>query len=215
MDEARATCLHTLVVGTRNEKKKKEMETILADIPVRLQSLADYPDAPDVEEDAPTFDGNARKKALTLANALNRWVVADDSGLEVDALQGRPGVWSARYAGRGASDDQKCEKLLGELAGVPEKERTARFRCVIALARPGEVLFTVEGRCEGRIAEEMEGRGGFGYDPVFFYPERGCTFAQMAPEEKNSVSHRGKALKLFEARLLKRIELAKARDLER
>jgi len=191
----------TLVVGTRNRKKKEEIEKILEDIPVRLQSLADYPDAPEVEEDAGTFEGNACKKALTLAGALNQWVVADDSGLEVDALAGRPGVYSARYAGPGASDEARCRKLLAELAGVPEEKRGARFRCAVAVARPGEVLFTVEGRSSGCIAEEMRGAHGFGYDPIFFYPDHGCTFAQMTPEQKNSVSHRGRALTLFKKKL--------------
>jgi len=196
----------TLVVGTRNRKKKKEIEKILEGFPVRLLSLADYPHAPEVEEDAATFEGNARKKALMLADALGEWVVADDSGLEIDALDGRPGVYSARYAGTDASDSEKCLKVLAELADVPEENRGARFRCTIAVARPGGVLFTVEGRCDGRIAREMKGAGGFGYDPIFFYPDRGCTFAQMSPEEKNSVSHRGRALELFKAELRKYLE---------
>jgi len=186
-----------LVVGTRNVKKLREIETILAEFPVRLMSLADFPDAPDVAEDADTFEGNARKKALTLADALNEWVVADDSGLEVDALNGRPGVMSARYAGPDATDADKCRKLLNELRGVPREKRTARFRCVIALARPGEIALTADGRCEGVIADTMSGASGFGYDPVFYYPPAGRTFAEMPGDEKNRVSHRGNALRIF------------------
>ena len=193
----------TLVVGTRNVKKKKEIERILGGFPVCLQSLDDYPGAPEVDEDAASFEGNARKKALTLADALHRWVVADDSGLEVDALEGRPGVRSARYAGPGATDADLCRKVLAELEGVPEDKRSARFRCAIAVARPGEVLFTVESRCEGRINGEMKGAGGFGYDPIFFYPQKARTFAEMSPDEKNSVSHRGRALAMFKAELRK------------
>ena len=190
-----------LVVGTRNKKKLREIETILESLPVELKLLDDFPDAPEVEEDADTFAGNATKKAQTLANALHEWVVADDSGLEIDALEGRPGVMSARYAGLDATDAQKCEKVLAEMQGVPREKRTARFRCVIALARPGKLALTVEGRCEGFIAEKMSGKSGFGYDPVFYYPSAGRTFADMAPEEKNRVSHRGKALALFREEL--------------
>lgn len=196
----------TLVVGTRNKKKRKEIEKILEGFPVRLLSLADYPHAPEIEEDAATIEGNARKKALTLANALGEWVVADDSGLEIDALDGRPGLYSARYAGPDASDEEKCLKVLAELADVPAENRGARFRCTIAVAKPGEVLFTVEGRSEGRIAEKMRGKGGFGYDPIFFYPDHGRTFAEMSAEEKNSLSHRGRALELFKAELRKYLE---------
>ncbi|NQT18950.1 MAG: XTP/dITP diphosphatase [Planctomycetes bacterium] len=192
-----------MVVGTRNLKKKKEIERILEGFPVCLQSLDDYADAPDVDEDAPSFEGNARKKALTLADALGRWVVADDSGLEVDALAGGPGVRSARYAGPNATGADLCRKLLGELEGVPHEKRTARFRCAAAVARPGEVLFTVEARCEGCITNEMRGKGGFGYDPIFFYPDYARTFAEMSPDEKNSVSHRGRALAMFKAELQK------------
>ncbi|HUU69797.1 MAG TPA: non-canonical purine NTP pyrophosphatase [Planctomycetota bacterium] len=209
-----------IVVGTRNLKKMREIATILESFPVQLMSLADLPDAPEVEEDADTFEGNARKKALTLADALNEWVIADDSGLEVDALGGRPGVMSARYAGPDATDADKCRKVLDELRGVPREKRTARFRCVIALARPrrgtrrvppvrtpvrmpsaptltGEVMLTAEGRCEGLIAETMTGAGGFGYDPIFYFPPAGRTFGEMTADEKNRVSHRGNALRAF------------------
>jgi len=186
-----------LVVGTGNIKKLREIEAILGSFPVQLMSLADFPDAPDVAEDADTFEGNARKKALTLAGALNEWVIADDSGLEVDALGGRPGVMSARYAGPDASDADKCSKVLDELRGIPREKRTARFRCVIALARPGEIVLAADGRCEGIIADAMTGAGGFGYDPIFYYPPASRTFGEMTADEKNRVSHRGNALRIF------------------
>jgi len=195
----------TLVVGTRNAKKKAEIEKILAGLPLRLKSVADYPDAPDVVEDGDTFEENARKKALEYATALGEWVVADDSGLQVDALGGEPGVHSARYAGPDATGADLCRKLLGELADVPPESRTARFRCVIAVAKPGEVLFAVQAAVEGMITREMRGSGGFGYDPVFLYPRLGRTFAELTMEEKNSVSHRGRALELFKVELKNRL----------
>jgi len=199
-----------IVVGTRNPKKKSEIESLLQGLPVQLLTIADFPAAPEVDEDEPTLDGNARKKALVLAEALNEWVVADDSGLEVDALGGRPGVHSARYAGSDATDSDRCAKLLAELKGVPDESRAARFRCVIALANAGGVLFTAEGRCEGRITAAMHGAGGFGYDPVFYYPPLGRTFAQLSPDEKNSVSHRGKALRAFRDKLGSYLKQGKA-----
>jgi len=192
-----------LVIATRNAKKLKEMQQILSDLPVELLTLNDFPDAPEVEEDSPEFEGNARKKALETANAIGRWVVADDSGLQVDALDGRPGVMSARYAGSDATDEDRYRKVLEELKDVPAEKRTARFRCVAALARPGEILLTVEGRCEGTIASEPHGTGGFGYDPIFYYPQFGRTFGELSPEEKHSVSHRGKALSAFKEELSK------------
>jgi len=195
----------TLVVGTRNAKKKAEIEKILAGLPLRLKSVADYTDAPDVVEDGDTFEENARKKALEYADALDEWVVADDSGLQVDALGGQPGVHSARYAGPDATGADLCRKLLGELKDVPPESRTARFRCVIAVAKPGEVLFAVQAAVEGIITREMRGSGGFGYDPVFLYPRLGRTFAELTMEEKNSVSHRGRALELFKVELKKRL----------
>jgi len=190
-----------LVIATRNVKKLGEMQQILSDLPVELATLNDLPDAPEVEEDAPTFEGNARKKALETADAIGEWVVADDSGLEVDALGGRPAMMSARYAGPDATDEDRYCKVLAEMKDVPAEKRTARFRCVAALARPGGVVFTVEGRCEGFIANEPRGTGGFGYDPIFYYPEFGRTFGELSPEEKHSVSHRGKALAAFKEEL--------------
>jgi XTP/dITP diphosphohydrolase len=137
---------------------------------------------------------NAMKKAIQTAQALGLPALADDSGLEVDALDGRPGVWSARYAGEGASDPSNNMKLLEEMKGVEPERRTARFRCVMVAASPDGRTISAEGSCEGMIAEEMSGEGGFGYDPLFFVPELGRTMAQLSRDEKNSISHRGKAV---------------------
>lgn len=186
-----------LIVGTRNSKKLAELRALLCDFPIELVSVGEFPEAPEVEEDGDTFEANAAKKAEVLARALDEWVVADDSGLEVDALDGRPGVFSARYAGTGHNDEANNAKLLAELAGVPPERRTANFRCVLALASPRKIEFVVEGRCDGLIAGQPMGRNGFGYDPVFFYPPCGCTFAQLDASDKNRVSHRGRALARF------------------
>jgi len=190
-----------LVIATRNAKKLREIQQILSDLPVELLTLNDFPAASEVEEDAPTFEGNARKKALETADTIGEWVVADDSGLEVDSLGGRPGVMSARYTGPDADDEDRYRKVLAEMKGVPTEKRTARFRCVAALARPGEIVFTVEGRCEGFIASEPCGTGGFGYDPIFYCAEYGRTFGELSSEEKHNVSHRGKALAAFKQEL--------------
>ena len=189
-----------LVVGTRNTKKLEELRTLLSGLPVGVVSVGELANAPEVEEDGDTFEANAVKKAAVLADALGEWVVADDSGLAVDALDGRPGVLSARYAGPGSSDQEKVAKLLGELAHVPAVERTAHFHCVIALASPQGVEILAEGRCDGLIAAEPMGHNGFGYDPVFLYPPLGQTFAQIDSEAKHRVSHRGRALARFRER---------------
>jgi XTP/dITP diphosphohydrolase len=155
------------------------------------------PDAPDVVEDAETFEGNALKKACILAQATGIPALADDSGLCVDALGGRPGVHSARYAGEGASDADRIAKLLNEMRNVPEQQRSARFVCALAVAWPDGESKIFMGTCEGRITHEPHGVGGFGFDPVFYFPEVGCTFAEMDRQAKNQVSHRGKALGQF------------------
>jgi len=188
-----------LVVGTHNPKKLKEIRELLEGLAVELCSLEDFPDAPRVVEDGETFIENAIKKATTLADALGEWVVADDSGLEVDALGGRPGVHSARYAGDDQNDSRNIKKLLEELRGV--EERRARFRCAIALARPRELLFAVERSCEGTISTEPRGDYGFGYDPVFIPEGFDKTFAELGGEIKNKLSHRGKALRAFRTEL--------------
>lgn len=183
-----------LLIATRNQKKKKELETILSGFDIKLLSLDDLPPLPEVEEDGLTFEENAIKKALTVARQSNLLTLADDSGLVVDALQGAPGVYSARYAGPDANDEKNNQKLLQALQGVPEAERTARFVCVIALASPDGNVQTVMGSCEGRIDRTLHGAGGFGYDPLFIPDGCGQSFAELPAEEKNRISHRGKAL---------------------
>lgn len=183
-----------ILLATRNPGKAREVREVLADLPVQIVTLEGTPGAPHVEEDGETFEANALKKARTLARSWHGMVLADDSGLQVDALRGAPGVKSARYAGVGATDAEHNRKLLRELQGVPQQRRTARFRCVLALVDTDGREWIVEGTCEGSIAQEMRGEAGFGYDPLFLVPELGKTFAQVAPEVKNSLSHRGKAL---------------------
>jgi XTP/dITP diphosphohydrolase len=184
-----------LVIGTHNRKKAREIVEILSAPGLELLTLEDFPDAPVPVEDATTFEGNAIKKATELADALNATVVADDSGLEVDALQGRPGVFSARYGGEHGNDRLNCEAVLAEMQGVPPEARRARFRCVAALAQPGRLLTTVEGRFDGLIAEAPRGDKGFGYDPIFIVPALDKTCAELAPDEKHAISHRGQAFR--------------------
>ena len=190
-----------IVIGSRNVNKLREIRQILAGLPVELRTLRDYPDAPEVEETGGTFEENAIKKATELADVFGEWVMADDSGLEVEALGGRPGVLSARYAGPDQNDARNMAKLLAEMKSVPENQRAARFRCVIALAALGKLLFTAQGECSGRLAFEPRGRNGFGYDPIFLYPEFGKTFAELDASVKNQVSHRARALQEFRRKL--------------
>ena len=181
-----------LLIASRNPKKLEEIRAIL-DIPgLDLVSALDIPDAPDVDEDGATFQENAIKKAVTLARATGLWTLADDSGLEVDALNGAPGVYSARYAGEPVKYEANNRKLLAALMG--EANRRARFRCVIALSSPDGDARTVEGACEGSILEVLRGRRGFGYDPLFVPDGWRETFAEMDEAEKNRISHRGRAL---------------------
>lgn len=186
----------TLVLATRNAGKTAEIRQLLAGYPVTIKNLDDFGPIPEIEEDGKTFDENAYKKASFAARVLGLPALADDSGLCVNALGGRPGVHSARFAGRGATDAEKCAKLLELLEN--QADRSAAFVCVISLAVPTGAALTYEGRCEGVIAEAPAGQNGFGYDPVFYYPPLGKTFAQLTAGEKNRVSHRGRAL--FELR---------------
>ena len=160
--------------------------------PVIIKNLDDFGPIPEVEEDGDTFDENAYKKASFAARILGYPALADDSGLVVDALDGAPGVHSARYAGADATDTDRCNKLLEAMKG--QANRTAAFECVISIAVPTGLALTYEGRCEGLISQAMAGTGGFGYDPVFYDPDLKKTFAQMTPVEKNNISHRGRAL---------------------
>jgi XTP/dITP diphosphohydrolase len=187
-----------LLIATANSDKLREMEALLAGLPLRILTLRDFPQAPEVVEDGATLEENAAKKAAQTARALRICAVADDSGLFVDALGGGPGVLSARYAGVEPTSESLCRKLLAEMRQVPAERRSAHFRCCIAMALPdGSISLMASGRCDGIIADQMRGGRGFGYDPVFHFEPAGKTFAQMEPEEKNAVSHRGRALRAF------------------
>ena len=192
----------TILIATQNTKKQAEMLDILKDVPgVLFRTTSHFPFLSEVEEDGKTFEENAIKKASTVAKACNTWAMADDSGLKIDALNGRPGIFSARYAGPNATDDENIEKVLSELRDVPKAKRTARFICCIALAGPDRVFFTVQGSCEGVITEKPRGKKGFGYDPIFFVTDYHVTFAELSPFIKNNISHRAQALELFKKRL--------------
>lgn len=180
-----------LVLATRNQGKIEEYKELLSSFSVEIKSLQDFGPIPPVVEDGETFEGNAYKKAHTTAKILGFPVLADDSGLEIQALGGLPGVRSARYAGEEATDRDNNLKLLEAMKGIVD--RRASFRCVISIAVPRGPALTYEEACEGEITHEMEGDHGFGYDPIFYYPPLKKTFAQMSVEEKNRVSHRGKA----------------------
>jgi len=187
-----------VVLATRNKGKIREIVPILSSqlkIPVEILSLLDYPHIPEIKEDGRTLEENAIKKATTVASLTGLITIADDSGLEVDALDGLPGVHSARFAGEEADDKKNMEKLLHLLEGIPLERRTARFRCVIAIAHPSGEIHTVDGTCDGIITTEKRGERGFGYDPVFLIPSYGKTFAELGEEIKNRISHRAIALK--------------------
>jgi XTP/dITP diphosphohydrolase len=184
----------TIVFGTRNAGKVREVARLLAPYDVQVTSLLDHPDLPDAVEDADTFAGNALIKAQYICDNLGCLALADDSGLVVDALDGRPGVYSARYGGPGLSPADKNRKLLGELADVPDDHRTARFVCVLVAAQPGDEPRQAEGTCEGHILHAPRGEGGFGYDPIFGPVEApGLAMAELPPDRKNVISHRGRA----------------------
>ena len=190
-----------LLLATKNQGKIKEINRLLKGQRVEVLTLDDFPGISLPKEDRSTFKGNALKKARFVAGETGLAAISDDSGLCVDALGGRPGVLSARYAGDNATDEENLAKLLLEMKDVPEGKRTASFVCVIALVLPSGKEKTFEGRLEGVIAAKPKGRGGFGYDPVFFLPEKHKTLAELKPEEKNLLSHRGAALKRFKKNL--------------
>ena len=184
---------YTVLVSTRNAHKLVEIRQILGPS-FELLDLSSVPALGEVEETGTTFEENAALKALAASAHFGGWVLADDSGLEVDALGGAPGVRSARFSGEGATDASNRALLLEKLAGVSEDQRSARFRCVIALARGGEVLAHFSGAVEGAIIQSEKGEGGFGYDPLFVPEGFGETFAELGAETKNRLSHRGRAL---------------------
>jgi len=184
-----------VIVATRNKGKLREFRDALKGLNLRIRGLNDFPDVPEVEEDGDSFIENALKKARFYSTYFGKLTLADDSGLEVGRLRGRPGVHSARYAGERASSQKNNQKLLRELEGVPISMRGARFRCIIALKSPEGKETLTEGFCRGRIGFKEKGRRGFGYDPLFILPKEGKTMAELSLEEKNRVSHRGKALR--------------------
>jgi XTP/dITP diphosphohydrolase len=181
-----------LVLATRNPGKTAEIRDLLAGFPVDVRNLTDFGPIPEVEEDGATFEENAYKKASFTARVLGVPALSDDSGLCVPALDGAPGVHSARYGGPGLNDADRCRRLIDAMRG--RGDRRAAFECVLSLAVPSGPALTYEGRCEGVLAEAPSGANGFGYDPVFFYPPLGRTFAELARDEKGRVSHRGRAL---------------------
>jgi XTP/dITP diphosphohydrolase len=184
-----------LVMGTRNLKKREEILEILGDLGLDLRDLTTYPDAPEVVEDGTTFEANARKKATEVARHLGQWVLGEDSGLVVPALGGRPGVHSARYAGKQGDDAANNARLLADLAPLSDDRRAAYYVCTAALADPtGEVRAVTEGRCHGIILREQRGTGGFGYDPLFMIPEYHKTFGELSARVKHALSHRARAL---------------------
>jgi XTP/dITP diphosphohydrolase len=193
--------MRSIVLASSNKKKIAELRELLRHSDIGLIGLDSYPGIGEVVEDGHSFEANALIKARTVWRHTGKLVLADDSGLEVDALGGAPGIYSARYAGQGKDDVENYRKLLHELRDVPEARRTARFHCVLALAGPNSAgqYFekTFDGKCEGRIAFEPKGAYGFGYDPVFFLPEYGCTSAELDPEIKNRISHRADAMRKF------------------
>lgn len=182
----------SIALATRNKGKKAEIKALLADFPVEIRDLDDFGPIPPIVEDGATFDDNAYKKASLTARYLGIPALADDSGLCVDALDGAPGVHSARYAGEDATDEENNQKLLKAIEN--KENRSAHFKCVLSLAVPSGPALTYEARCDGVICTEPYGEDGFGYDPVFFFPPLNKTFAQLSRSEKNRISHRGKAL---------------------
>lgn len=185
--------IRELVLATRNRHKVEELVALLGDLDITIRTLDEFPGAPDVVEDGETCEANAVKKACAIAEFTGLPAVADDTGLEVDALGGRPGVYAARYAGEDATYEDNCRKLLQELAGVPRPNRTATFLTVAAIASPSSGVQVAKGQLQGLITEEPAGSQGFGYDPVFFVLELGRTLAELSADEKNRVSHRAKA----------------------
>ena len=184
-----------LVVATKNEGKLSEIIHLLEGLCIRVMSLKDYPEIGEIAEDGETFLENARKKARTVFLKTGKWLLADDSGLVVEALNGEPGVHSARYAGKQGDYEANNRKLLHEMRGVPDGRRQAYFTCTMVLIAPDGKEWDIEEHCNGVIARELKGSGGFGFDPLFYLPDRGLTMAELSIEEKNKISHRGKALR--------------------
>ena len=202
-------------MATGNRDKQREMKAFLKDLGLTIRTLDEFPAAPVVIEDGETCKANAGKKAGEIARFTGRLALADDTGLEVDALEGRPGVFSARYAGPRATYADNCRKLLNELKGVPPDQRGARFVTVVAIAEPSSSVEFVEGVLRGRIADRCSGGNGFGYDPVFIVPELGKTLAELTLDQKNQISHRGQALAKAKDVLKRRLEETSGRSAAR
>ena len=190
-----------IIFATGNEGKMKEIRMILADLGVPVLSMKEAGISADIVEDGKTFEENAAIKAETIRDLTGAIVLADDSGLEIDYLGGEPGIYSARYMGEDTSYDIKNQNLLDRLEGVPDEKRTARFVCAICAALPDGRKLTTRGTIEGIIGHGISGENGFGYDPIFWLPEYGCSTAELSPEKKNELSHRGKALRAIKAQL--------------
>lgn len=186
--------LQQLVIATKNPHKLREIQAMLTGIPIPVVGLDLYPHIKETVEDGSSFAENALKKAREVFHHVKTWTLADDSGLQVDALNGAPGIYSARYAGEGASYEAICKKLLSEMKDVPEEKRTAQFNCTMVLMEPSGKAHVVVGYCKGHIIHEMRGSHGFGYDPVFVFDGGKRTLAEMSPEEKNKISHRAQAI---------------------
>lgn len=193
-----------IVLATKNKGKIKEFSRMFDPFDVEVLTIADLPDLPDVVEDGDTFEANARKKAEVISKITDLPALADDSGLEVEALGGEPGVYSARFAGPDATDAENNAKLVARMQDVPEAARQARFVSVLALAIPGEDTMLARGTCEGRLLLEARGNNGFGYDPHFYVPEQERTMAELSPEEKDRISHRGAAVHVLKRMLMER-----------
>lgn len=195
-----------LVIASRNKKKIEELKRLLADLPIVVRAVDEIADVPEVVEDEPTFKANAIKKAVEVAKATGLMALADDSGLEVEYLNGEPGVYSSRYAGIPRNDQRNNEKLLRKMQDVPWEKRDAWFKCVIALATPDGEVETCEGKCVGKIGYQPKGELGFGYDPIFVLPEYDKTLAEIDPDLKNQISHRAKALAQVKKVLAEKIQ---------
>lgn len=195
-----------VLIATNNLGKKKDFEALFNPLGIRVLTLQDLDVPIEVEETGATFEENAILKAETVANMLGKTVIADDSGLEIDALNGAPGVYSARYAGSDSTDDENIDKALKALEGVDEEQRTARFRCVLAVSGPDMKTVVFSGSCEGVITMERRGENGFGYDPIFYVLDKKRTMAELTVTEKSEISHRGVALDKLQAALSTMIE---------
>lgn len=187
-----------IIIATKNKGKAKEFVQLFENNHVTVSTLHDYPELLDVEETGTTFEENAIIKAEAIAKQLGKVVIADDSGLVIDALDGQPGIFSARYAGPEKDDEKNIDRVLLELQGVPDEKRTARFYCALAVAAPNKETVIVTGTCEGSILTKRKGTEGFGYDPIFYVSEKGKSMAELTAQEKNEISHRAVALKNLE-----------------